>query len=157
MLIELVNQLSLLIRGGKLEDDIGKSAKTTERDNLRGRGLYGVVIGPSGTGKTLLTRQVCKQDPVGVLYHKIYNPGKAAKELAKAAGLIVSPKSLVDLLLGYVSERYCPYHTLPEDASQGIAYVLDTVAEQAIMFKKKHGYVPSFVIDGVDLLASSLA
>ena len=151
----LMKQLSILIRGGsELEDDhptSGKSSASADSQDLNR--FYGVVIGPSGTGKTLLTRRVCNIDPVGVLYHEIYDPGRAAEEMAKTAGLILSPNSLVDLGLSYLSERYRHYHSLPEDTSQGIAYVLDVVADQAIKFKKIHGYAPCFVIDGVDLLA----
>ena len=68
---------------------------STDNDDLNR--YYGVVIRPSGTGKTLLTRRVCNIDPVGVLYHELYEPGRAVEEMANTAGLILSPNGLVDL------------------------------------------------------------
>ena len=35
---------------------------------------FSVVLGPPGTGKMLLTRKVCMENPVGVLYHEVFNP-----------------------------------------------------------------------------------
>ena len=117
---------------------------------------FGVVLGPSGTGKTALTRLVCRRHPVGTIYHEIYDPLSAAEELAKAAGLIISPEYFLDLVLSYGSDYYRQYHTLPEDPAKAISYVLDKVSEQAQTFKSKHGYVPTFIIDGVDLVAKDI-
>ena len=33
---------------------------------------FGVMLGPSGTGKTALVRQLCARYPHGVLYHEIF-------------------------------------------------------------------------------------
>ncbi len=46
------------------------------------------------------------------------------------------------------------YYHLPNDSSDGIQFVLDTLAERAEKFQKKSGgYVPVLFIDGVDMLA----
>ncbi len=62
--------------------------------------MFHVVLGPPGSGKTLLTRQVCNVLTDGVLYHEIYEPAVVAEELGKACGLKLGPKGVVDKLLG---------------------------------------------------------
>ena len=57
-----------------------------------------------------LTRQVCNEHPAGVLYAEIYDPFNAAEELAKAAGLPLQPKSLFDIVAGYLTVRYKEYY-----------------------------------------------
>ena len=116
-------------------------------------GRFGVVIGPSGTGKSLLMREVCNDFPTGVLYIEIFNAHSCVKELAKAAGMVTSPQSLIDLALSYLVDDYRHYHILPDTIDEGLAYVLEQVAEQGKNFQKKYGYTPSFVLDGIDLLA----
>lgn len=67
----------------------------------------------------------------------------------KATGMVMSPQNLVDLALSYLVDDYRHYHILPENPIKGISYVFDQVAKQSIKFQKKHGYVPSFVLDGI--------
>ena len=99
-------------------------------------GQFGVVVGPSGTGKTLLMREVCNDFPKGVLYVEIFDAHSCVKELAKAAGMVTSPQSLVDLALSYLVDDYRHYHILPKEIDEGLAYVLDQVAEQGKKFQK---------------------
>ena len=117
--------------------------------------LFGVVIGPSGTGKTLLTRKVCRDHPNGVLYMEVFEPLSLTKELAKAVGMVVSPTNLFDLALSYISSDYSHYHNLPKDPILGLSYVLDNLAGQCGKYIKKHGCTPCLVIDGIDLVAKS--
>ena len=98
-------------------------------------------------------RLVCSEVTCGVLYHEIFEPKSAPRELAQAAGLALTPGNLMDLALGYISEKYLHYHIVPDNLSQGISYVLDKVAEQVVVFKQKYGHSPCFVIVGADLLA----
>ena len=56
---------------------------------------FGVVIGPSGTGKTYATRAACREgNPSWILYHEIYEPKLAAEELAKTAGMKINPNMI---------------------------------------------------------------
>ena len=100
-------------------------------------------------------RQVCGRNPKGVLYHEIYEPLAVAEELAEAAGLITSPHNLINVILSYMSTSYQQYHILPGNPIKGVSDVLKEVAKQAEQFKKKYGFEPVFVIDGVDLVAKT--
>jgi hypothetical protein len=95
---------------------------------------------------------VCNELTHGVLYHEIYEPLQADRELARACGLILKPRNVVDFFLT-LSGQYVHYHQLPKSLPESISYVLDQVSEQAERFKTKHGFSPCIFIDGVDLLA----
>ena len=79
--------------------------------------------------------------------------GLFSKDLAKTIGMSLEPTSLIDVILSYLTDRYRHYHTLPDDRVEATSFVLGILAEQAIKFQKKHGYVPCLFIDGIDLLA----
>ena len=114
---------------------------------------FSVVLGPSGTGKTLLTRKVCMEHPVGVLYHEVFDPISFAKELGESVGMTTKPNSIIDLAVSSLSDTYHHYHTIPDHPRLAVAYVLNKIAAQALIFKKKYGYSPCLVLDGVDLIA----
>ena len=115
---------------------------------------FGVVLGPSGTGKTALVRELCARYPHGVLYHEVFEPRVLTEELTRAAGMIVKPNNLFDLLITTVSETYRKYHVLPKDSSR-ISYVLKAIADAGRRFKIQHGCTPVLVLDGVDLIAKT--
>lgn len=78
---------------------------TGANDQQQGKGDYfAVVIGPSGTGKTLLTSKVCFDYPFGVLYHEVFNPSSVVQELAVSVGMVLEPDSIVDLALSAISD-----------------------------------------------------
>lgn len=56
--------------------------------------LFGVVIGPSGTGKM---KGVCRDHANGVLYMEVFDPLSLTEQLAKTTGMVVTPKNLFDL------------------------------------------------------------
>ena len=111
--------------------------------------FYGVVLGPSGTGEIVVTRKVCNQHPKGVLYYEVCSHGAIVMGMAISAGLRMLPDTgnVFDLVLVYISDNYCQYHTLPKETQEGIDYVLNKVVMQAVRFKKNHGYIPHFVIN----------
>ena len=119
-----------------------------------GLGLFGVVIGPSGTGKTALIRKICSSDPKGVLYVEVFDPNYLGKDLGTEVGMVQQPTSPIDLLFTYLSgDSYAQYHKIPKDPSGSMHYVLARLEEQAKKYKSKHGRTPVLVIDGIDLLA----
>ena len=121
---------------------------------------FGVVLGPSGTGKTTIVRRLCARYRHGFIYHEVFDPRSLTDDLAKAVGMVTEPKNLVDLLLAYVSHNYRQYHVLPDDndkdkglAGLGVSYVLDEIAKAGKRFKSRHGSIPVLILDGVDLIA----
>jgi hypothetical protein len=117
--------------------------------------MYGVVLGPAGTGKTYLTRLACRLYPSGVIYHEIVDPSTLPTSLAKAIGMrLREDASVVDVLLEKFSiSSYVHFYTLPQDLSFALTYVLETLAERAVVHKERHGRNVCLFIDGVDLLA----
>lgn len=118
--------------------------------------LFGVVIGPTGTGKTHLTRLACCEPHTpGVLYHEIGDAASFPHHLVKTIGMkLKSSFNALDLVIwNLISEQYVSYHTLPKDQEEATHYVINTLAETSKKFKKKYERVPCLVIDGVDKLA----
>lgn len=117
--------------------------------------LFGVVLGPSGTGKTYLTRLVCNLYPSGVLYYEIVLPSYLPEGLAKTVGMrLRDDANLLDVLFEKLGiSTFVNFYSLPEDISKALTYVIETVAERAAIYKQRHGRVACIFIDGVDLLA----
>ena len=120
-------------------------------DRKRG---FGVVLGPTGTGKTHCTTEVCNGRQ-GVLYIEIVDPKFLGRHLAKTIGMPIGPSGLVSLALSYISETYCHYYKLPDNGigPNATSFVLETLAERAEAYSKKYRHIPCLFIDGVDLLA----
>lgn len=51
---------------------------------------YDVMVGPTGTGKTLLVRNMCNKFPEGVLYCEVIEPKEFVTQLAKV-GMKIAP------------------------------------------------------------------
>ena len=116
-------------------------------------GLFGIVIGPSGTGNTALMRKICRSDPKGVLYFEVFDPLCLAQDLGTAVGMVQQLTSPIDLLLTYLSgDSYVQYHKVPS-GELGMQYVLAGLEEQTLKYKSKHARTPVLIIDGVDLVA----
>ena len=128
---KVVDEIMTLLKGG----DVG--------------GAFGVILGPSGTGKTHATRVACNVDPSYIIYCEIYEPRVAAQELARAAGFI--HEGFLDVIFGRVGK---PAYRIPEDKKEAVSHVLDTVGLRAQYLKKKEKMIfpPCFVIDGMDLI-----
>lgn len=118
--------------------------------------FFGVVYGPSGVGKTDAIREACRSHPKGVLYLEVYEPRNLARELAKTARIPLDEHAhLLDYVVHRAGiKRYSACYRLPKDLQhEGVSQVLDIVAERGARFREKHGYMPCFFIDGVDLLS----
>ena len=121
--------------------------------SLISEGLFGIVIGPSGTGNTALMRKVCSSDPEGILYLEVFDPRNIAQDLGTAVGMVQQPTSPIDLLLTHLSgDSYAQYHKIPSDES-GLQYVHAGLEKQAIKYKAKYNRTPVLIIDGVHLVA----
>ena len=49
----------------------------------------------------------------------------------------LDPFGFVDLVLGYISPEYAPYHKIPEGFFQALNYVISIIRKSAVMFKEK--------------------
>ena len=64
-----------------LEDDLNVLLHPDNEDDK-----FGVVIGPSGTGKIAMLRKVCRRRLEGVLYYEVFDPVCFAQDLGKRLG-----------------------------------------------------------------------
>ena len=114
-------------------------------------GLFGVILGPCGTGKTYATRVACNRDPSFILYCEIYEPRMTAQELARAAGFV--EEGFFNFIFGRIIKR--PAYHLAENKVEALSQVLDIVGKRAECMKKTKNLKspPCFDIDGADLVA----
>ena len=115
--------------------------------------LFGVVLGPSGAGKTYLTRLACNDS--GVLYYEIADPSLFPERLARKIGMkLVGDTNFIDILVEKVwGTSFINFYRLPQELPLAMSFVLDTLAERGSIFRKNHNRIPCLFIDGVDLLA----
>lgn len=66
-------------------------------------GYFGIILGPSGTGKTTIVSNLCKKYPEGVIYVEITEPLRFPTQLAARMGMRLGPSNMEDVLLGYLS------------------------------------------------------
>ena len=88
---------------------------------------FGVVIGPSGCGKTSAMRELCNLHPGGLLYYEVGELKNFVSGLSKEIGMKTSPSGVLDLTLGYISESYRHYYSLPDDQVAGLDMVLEVL------------------------------
>ena len=79
-----------------------------------------VIVGPSGTGKTLCVTQICNESPKGALYFEIVSANDFTSNLAKGLCMKTKASGIFDLALAYISaaDNYKLYHDLPEDKDE---------------------------------------
>ena len=99
--------------------------------------------------ETSIITKLCNKNPQGVLYYKVDEPNPFVNGLSQEIGMKTTPSTILDLALGYVSQRYAHTHELPEFQSSGIKMVLSVLDDVSTRFIKM---IPVF-IDGIDILA----
>ena len=136
--------------------EISTFIKSLYLDNkANGYAWFGLIVGPSGTGKTTIVRDLCERLPKGVLYHEARGFGREqfVQSLAEEVGMKIRPTSIFDLLLACISDNYACYHQLPRSVYGSLSLIMKTLGTAAQRYKQKHGRIPVLFIDGVDLLA----
>ena len=132
-------------------DIIKRYFPTSAKDTVT---LFGVIIGPSGNGKTFTMRELCNRFPEGVLYYHITSPESFVSGLSKEIRMKSMPTTILDLILGFVSVRYANYHELPIfPSSSGLHKVLNVLGDVSMQYIRERKKVPVLVIDGVEMLA----
>ena len=113
--------------------------------------LFGVVLGPTGTGKTQLIKEVC-QSREGCLYFELKGAALFPERLANALNMRMEP-TMVDVLLGrFFPPSISGFFTLPANYLDKLMYVIDMLAERSEVFENKTGRPPCLFIDSIDLL-----
>ena len=133
-------------------NDIVEEIKNTF---ILGRGTeraFGIILGPTGTGKTHVIREAHRQNPKGSLYLEISGEEMLPELLAETAGVRIKP-TFWSIVLGRIFSSSLGYYPLPSDFIQSMVVVIHILAERAAVFKEKHGRSPCLFIDGVDVLA----
>ena len=101
------------------------------RDRPKVKNYLGVVIGPTGTGKSALVTSECNKHPGGVLYYNACKPQVFSKELAEAIGMKTGPSNILDLILGYFLSDVCVYYHLPENQLKAINLIFKNLTRAA--------------------------
>jgi len=101
-----------------------------------GRG-FGLIVGPTGTGKTTLVRTACAELPGGVLYYNVRETKDFCTELAETVGMKIAPSNVFDLLLGYFQSDDFVYYHLPQKQDQGVSRIFKVLSEAAVKYQKK--------------------
>ena len=114
---------------------------------------FGIVLGPTGTGKTSIVRKLCNNMPKGILYYEVAEPLNFTNKLAKELGMKIAPSNLLDIVLGYFSTTYTMHYCLPSGQKQALDMIVETLRSAGMKLKATHGMLPTLFIDGADLLA----
>ena len=116
--------------------------------------LFGVVLGPTRTGKSHLASLSCNMYPHGCIYYEICEPLSFPVELAKAINMrLKKDANIFHVILDKVGiGESLTFYTLPDTFDEAMSYVLTVLSERALIFTKKHQHMPCVFIDGADLL-----
>ena len=111
-----------------------------EPQSSEDRKQFGVIIGPTGTGKTFSTRTACRENPHGVLYTEI-NTANLVKGFAEQTGVPIEPRGLFDFVAQHLSIGNVHYYKLESldnnDQFGALRDIIKIVAKQAGEFKKQ--------------------
>lgn len=125
------------------------------KENEQPKAKLGLVMGPSGTGKSILLREVCNKFPHGLIYIEVVEPVSFPIALAKEISMKLAPSSVLDLLFGYIYSGYKLYHDIPKEKKESLEMVMEVLSKGAEHYLAKHGKMMNLIIDGVDVLAKN--
>ena len=131
----------------------GVVSRDMDKDDLNEIKGSCVIVGPSGTGKTVCTTQICNESPEGALYVEIVSARNFTSDLAKEISMKTKPSGIIDLALGYLSSNYKLYHEFDDDNEIRLSVILNVLKEASKMFQAKYKKMPVLFIDGIDVLA----
>ena len=98
---------------------------------------FSIVVGPSGCGKTYALRKFCNDYPSGMIYYEIDDASSFVLGLSKKIGMKSQPHTILDLVLGYISEKYTHYHVLPDDPQVALTKVLEVLQTESLRYQKE--------------------
>ena len=93
---------------------------------------FGVIVGPTGTGKTEIVRTMCNKIPEGVLYHEVVESKSFTENLARELNMKIAPSNFLDIVLGYFSTIYTMYYSLPVDRVKALDVIIEELKSAAL-------------------------
>jgi len=145
-----VGYLTNMVRRPKLDKELYKLFYPTSPTKDK---FFGIVMGPSGTGKTFAIRNLCRSYPSGAIYYEVREHSFFAENLSKEVDLKIKPSNVFDLAIACLSDKYVRYVHLPESSVESTAIILQMIEEACKKYLQTHGVVPVLFIDGADLVA----
>ena len=112
---------------------------------------FGLIVGPTGTGKTALVTNLCNMLPE--LFYEVREPEAFSTDLATALAMKIAPSSVFDLFLSYISSDYFMYYKLADNQKVALDTIFKVLEKAANQYKMVHGKTPTLFIDSADLLA----
>ena len=153
---------------GYIQRDVQKEITAAFCDKTDTGGMFGIVFGAAGTGKSTVLRHICKeryyisqsnpQKPSGVLYVELGPDARFAHKIAETCGIPLKPDMMeVVIAEQFPSWKGKTYLTLPQnDEITALAQVFSVIEKGGLLYKKTYGKkVPVLIIDGVDIVAKS--
>lgn len=113
---------------------------------------FGLIVVPTGNGKTPLVKKECNRFPRGVPYYNVCEPEMFTKELAEEIGMRVGPSNILDLVLGHFSSDHFLCYHLPGKQKKAINTIFKTLVNVAEKFKLKYGTTPTLLFHCTDVL-----
>ena len=68
---------------------------------------FGVIIGPTSTGKTILVTNFCNMLPEGIISYEVIEPKTFSVNLSKALSMKIGPPNVFNLLLNPLIVTLC--------------------------------------------------
>ena len=150
----LLRQKHMISREKTAEEIVELFFPKSDEDASKGdRHSFGLIIGPTGTGKTCLVTNLCNKFPKGVIYYEVVEPKTFSVNLSKALSMKTAPSNIFDLLLSYLSSDNFTYYRLSDDQEIALDTIFQVLKRAASKFQMTHGQIPTLFIDGADLLA----
>ena len=128
-------------------------------------GMFGIVFGAAGTGKSNVLRHICKErydqsqlnpkKPAGVLYVELGSDARFSHKLAEICGIPLEP-NIIEVAIAKIFPSWKRHLTLSLDNTKtALAEVFSVIEEGGLLYKKKEKKVPVLIIDGADIIAKN--
>ena len=151
---------------GYIQRDVQDEITSAFCDKKDTDGMFGIVFGAAGTGKSNVLRRICKerydksqsnpQKPSGVLYVELGSDARFAHKIAEICGIPLEP-TITDVVIAKIFPSWKRHLTLPQnDEITALAQVFSVIEEGGLLYKKTYdNKVPVLIIDGADIVAKN--
>ena len=134
-------------------------------DKTDTEGMFGIVFGAAGTGKSNVLRHICQErwkrdvksqsNPSGVLYVELGSDARFAHKIAETCGIPLEP-NIIEVVIATLFPAWKRHLILPQnDEITALAQVFSIIEEGGLLYKKTYCKVPVLIIDGADIVAKN--